>query len=309
MTTLTSDTIKALRTVLSILIVFLHMHSTALTQQDLNSHLYPAYDYTVTFFTLFTNLAVPLFFIISGYLFFINYVPSAACYKTKICNRSRRLLQPLFLWTSLYLLLYLIAQQLPATASLFSGQQKPIADYGWTDLIKAYTGTFTDLPFAGQYWFLRNLFVLCLLAPLFRYLFRYLKSSLLILLGTGWYFQQVWDINVFFIYSLFFFTAGAYIGYKQIDILQVFRKQAVAGYILFPVCITGVFLLSVSDSPLKPYFYGLYILAGIVFAFNGCARLLENGRGKLLLFLSPGSYFLFLAHQQVLMFAKRACYK
>lgn len=309
MTRLLSNTISGLRTILCMLIVFLHMQCTALTWQDLHIRQFPVYYSISTFFTLLTQLAVPLFFIISGYLFFISYTPTVACYKNKIKTRARHLLQPLFIWTTVYLLLYFIAQQIPYTAGLFSGQNKLIADYNWMDFINAYTGILTGLPFAGQYWFLRNLFILCLLAPLFRFLFQYTQWAILSVIGVVWYFHAVWQINQFFIYSLFFFTLGSYLGWSQTDVLQLFGKWKTAVSVLFPVSWMMIFALSLAASPLRPYLYGTYILLGVVFMFNTCAWLLKKGHGQKLLALSAGSYFCFLLHQQLLMFIKRLAYK
>lgn len=309
MTSLLSNTISALRTILCMLIVFLHMQCTALTWQDIHIEQFPIYNYIITFFTLFTKFAVPLFFLISGYLFFISYTPTFACYKNKIKRRARHLLQPLVIWTTLYLLLYFIAQQIPYTATLFSGQNKLIADYNWLDFINAYTGIFSGIPFAGQYWFLRNLFILCLLSPVFWYLFRYTKSIIIIIIGIVWYFQPVLGIDQFTIYSVFFFALGGYLGWRQADPLQLFCKWDVPIYILFPLTWIIIFLLSIVQSPLRSYIYSLYILLGILFLLKASAWLLKKGYGNKLLLLSAGSYFCFLLHQQLLMFIKRFSYK
>lgn len=309
MTNLLSNTISGLRTILCMLIVFLHMQCTALTWQDMHIRQFPAYYGISTFFTLLTQLAVPLFFIISGYLFFIRYTPTLACYKNKIKTRARHLLQPMFIWTTIYLLLYFIAQQIPYTAGLFSGQNKLIADYNWMDFINAYTGILTGLPFAGQYWFLRNLFVLCLLSPLLWYFFRYTRSVGLVIIGIIWYFQAVLELNQFTIYSIFFFTLGGYLGWSQTDPLQLFGRWKKTISILFPISWIVIFVLSLMASPIKHYLYGIYILSGVIFLFNACALLIKNGRGEKLLMLSGGSYFCFLLHQQILMFIKRFCYR
>ena len=76
MTTTLSKTISALRTILCFQIVFLHAAMTGLTNQELSASYdgsYAIYKYLSTALTLTTRTAVPLFFIISGYLFFINY--------------------------------------------------------------------------------------------------------------------------------------------------------------------------------------------------------------------------------------------
>lgn len=109
-----SDTIKIMRTVLCFLIVFLHMGTTGLVYQE--HHASHAFTDTVSFITLFTRIAVPLFFIISGYLFFVNYKNTSDCYIKKIKSRMRRLLCPIFFF------------YIPISATLFYSATK--SQYG-----------------------------------------------------------------------------------------------------------------------------------------------------------------------------------
>lgn len=176
MTTTLSKTISALRTILCFQIVFLHAAMTGLTNQELSASYdgsYAIYKYLSTALTLTTRTAVPLFFIISGYLFFINYKNTFIDYKKHLKTRAKHLLQPIIIWTTLYLLLYYIAQKIPYTASLFSGNNLLIEDYKWKDFISAYSGLFNTSMFVGQFWFLRNLFIMCVFSPLLWYSYKY----------------------------------------------------------------------------------------------------------------------------------------
>ena len=96
MTTTLSKTISALRTILCFQIVFLHAAMTGLTNQELSASYdgsYAIYKYLSTALTLTTRTAVPLFFIISGYLFFINYKNTFIDYKKHLKTRAKHLLQ------------------------------------------------------------------------------------------------------------------------------------------------------------------------------------------------------------------------
>ena len=76
MTIILSKTISSLRTALSFLIVFLHAAITGLSTQELEASYdgpYKAYEYVSGVLTMIARVGVPLFFIISGYLFFISY--------------------------------------------------------------------------------------------------------------------------------------------------------------------------------------------------------------------------------------------
>lgn len=308
MTQQLSHTIAALRTVLCMQIVFLHMRITALTPQDIDIQAYPAYYYIATFATLICRLAVPLFFSISGYLYFQTFVMERSCYLEKTKRRIRHLLQPIFIWTSLYLILYLTAQNTPHIAGLFSGNNKLIADYNGWDVIDAYTGIFSGIPFAGQYWFLRNLLIACLVSPVFWYWFKYTRAFGIVAIGIFWYLQPVTQINASVLNSIFFFSLGGYLGYLKSGLIfsPTLKKGIYSGAV---VLLLTTFFLSVKSSVFYIYAYNLFIVFGMAALFLAGSEWIKKGQGAWLVRLSYGSYFCFLLHQQLLMFLKRGIYK
>ena len=113
--------------------------------------------------------AVPLFFYISGYLYFVRRKFSKEIYIKKTRQRVKSILIPTLFWNAAILTLLAIAQSIPATASYFSGNRIGVLDYSVADYAAAFTGiggTMANPPF----WFLRDLFVLCLAAPVIYYL-------------------------------------------------------------------------------------------------------------------------------------------
>lgn len=295
-----SDTINMLRVLLCILIVFLHMGTTGMTYQEFHA---PQLFKTVSsFISLASRIAVPLFFTISGYLFFISYDNTFVNYKRKIKNRAKHLLQPVFIFTSIYLILYFTAQQLSHTANLFSGQHKLVIDYNWLDFLNAYTGFFTkEGMFAGQFWFLRNLFIISLASPLLFYLFRYLQVTLLAITGVLYILHPLLHIDCYIMETIFFFSLGGWIGYKHMDLEKTYQRTYIWSWLFIPLLILAFFI------PL--YFRTLAILVGILWIYNICYYFVLKGKGKALVYFASGSYFCFLLHLQPLMFIKRASYK
>ncbi|WP_082150399.1 acyltransferase family protein [Parabacteroides goldsteinii] len=311
MTTTLSKTISILRTVLCFQIVLLHTATTGLTSQEISaSYNGPLviYKYVSVFFTLITKTSVPLFFIISGYLFFIKYNNTVANYENNIKSRSRHLLQPIMIWTTIYLLFYYIAQQVPYTASLFSGNNLPIADYGWKDFIGAYSGIFNNgIMFAGQFWFLRNLFIICLFTPLLWYLFKYTKKYSLYVIGITWFFHEQLMINTFTIDTIFFFTLGAWIAFNNYNIDKFLNLKAKWFYPIFFIALIATIILP--QNTYHHFFYLSCIFFGTICISHICYTLIKKGKGDFLVRLSAGSYFCFLLHQQIQMFVKRALHK
>ena len=310
MTIILSKTISSLRTALSFLIVFLHAAITGLSTQELEASYdgpYKAYEYVSGVLTMIARVGVPLFFIISGYLFFISYKNTWEDYKHKITSRFFHLVQPIVIWTSLYLILYCVAQQLPYTKDLFSGQNLLIADYDWKDFIGAYTGIFNNsYMFVGQFWFLRNLFVICLFAPMLWYIYKYTKIYGLFAFGIIWLFHDPLEINIFVVDTLFFFTLGAWIALAEYDVECFIRLSARKFYPLY-ILLLIVTTLS-HGSAYNHYFYQLTVLSGTICMSHICYQVVNKGYGSVLVWLAPGSYFCFLLHQQVQMFV-RGLYK
>ena len=310
MTTTLSKTISALRTILCFQTVFLHAAMTGLTNQELSASYdgsYAIYKYLSTALTLTTRTAVPLFFIISGYLFFINYKNTFIDYKKHLKTRAKHLLQPIIIWTTLYLLLYYIAQKIPYTASLFSGNNLLIEDYKWKDFISAYSGLFNTSMFVGQFWFLRNLFIMCVFSPLLWYSYKYTKHYSLYVIGGIWFFHKSLNINIYIIDTIFFFTLGAWCALGSYDIENFIKTKAKWFYPLFLISLIIATLYQ--GYPYHHYYYLINILLGILCVSHICLTIIEKGKGELLIRLSAGSYFCFLLHMQIQMFLKRGLYK
>lgn len=100
----------------------------------------------------------PVFFMISGYLFFRTYSPSKA--KMKIVSRMRTLLIPYLIWNTLYALFIIGLTRLGLIHnSTIDG------DIGGI-LLQLINAEFSPL------WFVKYLMVFSLIAPFFYYLLR-----------------------------------------------------------------------------------------------------------------------------------------
>ena len=128
---LTSSTISALRFPLTVGVVFIHFNvlSDNLAMRGTgNAEHFPTW--LVCMFNLFSEvlprIAVPLFFIISGYLFFRSGF-MIRTYTDKLRRRVRTLLVPYILWNLLYLIRTAF-RDIPA----FSGLSHDTAQANWS---------------------------------------------------------------------------------------------------------------------------------------------------------------------------------
>lgn len=104
--------------------------------------------------------AVPGFFLIAGVLLF--WKPFT--WKENMRKKCRSLAVPYLLLNTLWILFYILCQSIPATAAFFSKER--ILDWGPGEWLDGYFGTRSGGPMVYHLWFLRDLFVMNLVAPI-----------------------------------------------------------------------------------------------------------------------------------------------
>ncbi|WP_010262386.1 acyltransferase family protein [Treponema primitia] len=152
---------------------------------------------------------LPTYFLLSGYLIYAKEIKFIIVVKKK----CRSILLPYFIWTLLAILFFYIAQSFSFTKIYFTTPRTLIRQFGVLDWIDVFWGKLTPMaqgyPLVGQFWFLRDLFILDLL-------FLVIKKLIdLFPLGTFIFFFIIWltDINIYIVSTsgLLFFSLGYYI--------------------------------------------------------------------------------------------------
>lgn len=149
---------------------------------------------------------VPVFFIISGYLFFAN-IPrfDLATYKAKLRRRATTLLIPYLIWNIIGFLLLcikaspLLQHHFPQYADLHLTPISILGGFWWLRAL----GVPDILPYDGPLWFIRNLIVLVIATPAIHIGLRYLRwwfPALLLVL-------ELLGLGIF--NGLLYFTVGA----------------------------------------------------------------------------------------------------
>lgn len=167
----------------------------------------------VSFFQYFISnglckVAVPFFFTISGYLFFINLQPKFMGFVRKMGSRIRTLLIPYLLWTILGLIFLYLTQLIPALVDCFD--RGIVSSYVTKDYITAIL--FRPIPF--QLWFLNDLIKYVILTPIIYFLVKKLSFVPLIPFIIAW----VLELNLCIINNegILFFMIGALLAVKKI---------------------------------------------------------------------------------------------
>jgi len=208
-----SKRINSLRFLLIVFVVVIHngISEKSFSERNINIVI-PGYVKDVqTLIGIITAIAVPLFFLISGYLLFARETAFIPVIKKKI----RSILLPYILWNALLVCFYFLMQTLPFTKQFFmTDAGHLIKNYSALDWLDVFAGKFTEAreyqyPFVYQFWFLRDLFILNLLFVPVKRLVNELPLETIVLFTALW----LNDINIYIVSpaALLFFTLGCYI--------------------------------------------------------------------------------------------------
>lgn len=305
---LQSDVISILRFPLSILVVLIH---ASLIGMIVNGTvvcpigMFPIYE-SVSYILCheIARIAVPLFFIFSGFLFFYNSPFSFITYKRKMRKRLHTLLVPYLFWNTMILLMYgLVQMVLPRFTS---GQNKVLSDFTLSDWGTVFwdagkigLGT-AGAPVAGQLWFVRDLMIMVILTPIIYLLLRYIRLGIVVFLGGCWLLQFWPPIVGISIEACFFFTMGAYMGiYNKSFTIE---KNNWVYCLLYFIALVVTFL--VRDTIYHSSVRQITLLLGMIAAISLSCVLIKK-RVKINNFFVSASFFIYVFHAMPVAFVNK----
>lgn len=259
------------------------------------------------------HVAVPLFFFISGYLFFKGLRAwNWSQYAGKLRRRVKTLLVPYLIWNTMAIAVYLLIDLRPASLSAvwdFLGENGYLKMYwsssvwngarlNWFGLSAYMTG-----PFLVPLWFLRDLMVVMVLSPLLWGLFRYLKGWGLLLLVLCH--VSLMGIGGFTTTTFLFFGAGAYCSLNSIDPTRWTWKYR---YLIYLVALVLWGIETCYDGYLTPVgnrLFPFFEIAGSMAVFNAATALVRNGSHFPRL-LSGSAFFIYVSHVVLFLQVARA---
>lgn len=232
--------------------------------------------------------AVPLFFLISGFLYFKGCESQFGLkdYINKNKKRLRTLVLPYILWNIFTLLLFGAIQTL--MPQMMSGKHALIADYSFRDWLMAFWSTGEGFPINGPMWFIRDLIVLSVLSILIYPLIRNKLIGLFIVI-------------LFFAFGIRgeYFILGAWLGVHGIDFVNHCKK-------IWIIAIIGYFVLvginMALDDTIHNVIKSIHEFLGVIAITGLFGRIYERGEiGRNVLFLSGTTFFIYAFHQQPLL--------
>ena len=303
-----SDRLSSLRFPLIVGVVFIHAYGFSVLYSNKAIGINSFSNYLIFFQNLISQgvgrIAVPMFFLLSGYFFFINFKFSTRSFFNKLSSRCKTLLVPFLFWNITTLVALWAVQAFPVTLSFFPDKSLVIRTYETYDYFKAIFGI-DRFPIAYQFWFVRDLMMLVVLVPVLNLLLKVIPTFSLCLVGGAWFFS-VWSLEPPSITALSFFYLGAYLAHfnKNLFSLDKYGNIILIGYIA--ILFFDTYFIT---SPYHPYLHRAGLLLGIISAFYLTSYLVFHHKAKsLLLYASVPSFFVFAIHEPLLTVVKKISY-
>lgn len=301
-----SDKLKAISFFLIILVVFLHSYNITISMSSGTFIIDRGYNSFIQYFISYglTRIAVPMFFMISGYLFFQGIlVGSITEFKRKYLKRFKSLFLPYFFWTSFGILFYFILQSIPQSKPFFS--KLLIQDY----TIKDYFNTIFINLIPYQLWFIRDLLILVLISPLTFWLTNKFNFTLVVLLLITWI--TGFDYIVLSNESIFFYTLGATLNIKNINI-KIVKGQTFCAFLWFFLVLTQTILhyFDFEHVIFITVIHKISLIFGVLFIWQLYDSIfLKKDISKTKLYsLFSFSFFIFVSHEPLLSVFKKLFY-
>ena len=249
------------------------------------------------------RFAVPLFFIISGFLFYYTYKNTIDGYKKKLLKRCYSIVTPYIIWSFLSGIFILALSNFDLTKNLDIVVEHPVTKT--VDFLKCFIN-----PPAFQLWFLQQLIIFIVLSPIIYLLVKYTRGLVLIPIGALWLFDFSFIINT---QALFYYSIGA--------TFAVFNKSrnvtrqsnwlmaivSIIVWVSLSGCLTVLAAYTSKDSGsislLMTIIYKVNEIAGIVsvwLLFDHLFSFVTNKRP--LIFLTGHLFFIYVLHEPLLHF-------
>lgn len=269
-----------------------------------------SYKFIVALFTNgITEICVPTFFLISGFLFYSKLENwDWHVYKSKLKSRAKTLLLPYVSWNiiafiALGLLLILRTKDMQPFGSLWNengGMQlfwncaRKGAEAGSVNLV-GYT-MYTGFPLNGPLWFVRDLIILAISSPIYYYLVKKL--------GLGWllitfiaYVTRVWiPYEGLGIVGIFYFSVGAYLRIKGKGLISTFYERRKLYYLSAFIMLVGVVICDLHFEEYHKYVSHLFTFLGSIACICVIASLYNHNRISDYKALSGASFMIFALH-------------
>ena len=239
------------------------------------------------------DIAVPLFFFLSGYLFFLNIKDfNNAFFKKKLKKRMKSLLIPYLLWNTLFFFFLFVCYYIsPTFVPSFNYYFSKLT---FISIIKSYWS-----PILSPMWFIRDLMILNMISPIIYWAIKKTNLTIIIfsvfLFLTGFYYEtpgiggRIWFPYLF----------GAFWSIQGKNFLNIYYKYRFYIYSFFILFVfIDTWMNSIGHSSI--IINHLSILFGIACISLICAHFINKGVIHENSYLAKASFFVFCFHMFII---------
>lgn len=296
-----SRLISSLRFPMTAGVVMIHCGVVSLFMKKENGEELVVAKYLEDFSHSALGICVPLFFFISGYLFFLKGEWNWSKYLQKLRSRFHSLFIPYVIYTVMAITIFGVMQEV--MPQLQSGSHVPIKEWSILDFIKNGLWRYGDenIPFCGALWYIRNLMMVVLLSPLVYAMIRHVGKIGIIILGVLCC-TRIWTFGIPGTLALFYFSWGGYFSMNGKDFTKTFRPYLPLGWLSIP--------LFIADAATKcregnPYLHQVAVLVGVLFAICIADKWVRTHDSQPKELLLSSTFFVYAIHTPYLgQFAK-----
>lgn len=277
------DIIRQLRFPMIVLVTYAHSYGHVAEDFSLLSSDWNTYEFLKLLISqTLVKVAVPVFFIISGYLFFSNVRAwNLTVYREKMQRRVKTLLIPYLIWN------LLMAVKLQTFSwSMFWVYWKPAgAQIDWLGNEQLMTAP-ANMPL----WFLRDLMVVSLLTPVVYIGVRRLGFWLFGLLTICYLSGICAFIPGLSSYAIYFFTFGAFLSIHRMNLVETMKRYELPAYILS--VILAIAMICTYHTSIFSSLMLTFRITGAIAVFCLTSHISQKGHSP----LCDSAYFIYLAH-------------
>lgn len=252
------------------------------------------------FSVIIPSSCVPLFFLISGFLFFWSIEKfDFAIYRKKLKSRWHTLVIPYLFWNTFMIVCYAAVHIF--APSMTSAENENVLQYSLLDWVTAYWNKSGGQPVAFQLWFLRNLIVMTFFAPVFYWFSKLPSFSCLLPLAGFFVLSKIdgfgWNCGCFYYYiGVLFSCRKELLQWVQnsIDLRNDAKKGMRAcalGIVAVWLFLVNIRLFCMKNSMMDSAERFTGVCAFLIIAFY-----LTRRYGKMNAFFEKSGYFVYLFH-------------
>ncbi len=276
---------EAMKALMCVFVMMIHAFSDDFTAQPTCSR-QMMFNATLVISRIICDCAVPMFVLMSAVLLYAKPIN----WWKNLKKKARSLLIPYFIFNSLWIVWMFCKHIFGKRLGITAGDDIDFSTYSPLQWLDAYLGMiYSAKPILTVLWYVRDLFVLNILAIPLKKLVDLLPIPVLILTLAVW----IFDVPMIIIspYSLCFFIFGYYLVKYDIHFRSFEKLNRYAVWLIYLV------LLAVDAVLLRRSLIvnRLFIVASVVFFIRFSAVLTKGG--KLLDWIAPCSFFLYLTHR------------